>query len=104
MDYDTTTSFALRAAALRDTKALGNILHDVVERIRTDSFAFVKEAFGLSSSEQVLRDYGTHLVDRLSVGGKSVDEVVWTIIPTAAAAVATQAQGVYTLFRQTDAH
>ncbi|MCJ1470995.1 hypothetical protein MMC07_009643 [Pseudocyphellaria aurata] len=94
LDYDTTTSFALRATALRETKALGNVVQDVVERVRTDGFAFVKEALGLSSSEQVLRDYGKHLIERLSEGGKSIDEVVWTIIPTAAAAVATQAQGL----------
>lgn len=104
LDYDTTTSFALRAAALRDTKALGNIVQDMVERITNDGFAHVKEAFGLSSSEKVLRDYGTHLVERLSNGGKSVDEVVWTIIPTAAAAVATQAQGVCSLFHQSHAY
>ena len=105
LDYDTTTSFALRAKALRDTKALGNIVQDVVERIRSDKLAFVTEALGLThSSEKVLRDYGTHLIERLSAGGKSVDEVVWTIIPTAAAAVATQAQGVCRLFCQTRTH
>ena len=69
-------------------------MHDVVEDIKNDRFASIKEVLGLGSSEQVLHDYGTHLIKRLFEGGKSVDEVVWTIIPTAAAAVATQAQGV----------
>ena len=73
---------------------LGKIMQGVVEDIKTDRFASIKEVLGVGSSEQVLRDYGTHLIKRLFEGGKSVDEVVWTIIPTAAAAVATQAQGV----------
>ena len=94
LDFDTTTSFALRASALKETKVLGKIMQGVVEDIKTDRFASIKEVLGVGSSEQVLRDYGTHLIKRLFEGGKSVDEVVWTIIPTAAAAVATQAQGV----------
>ena len=44
--------------------------------------------------EKMLSDYGVRLLQRLFDGGKSVDEVVWTIVPTAAAAVATQGQGV----------
>ncbi|MCJ1472897.1 hypothetical protein MMC13_001546 [Lambiella insularis] len=102
LDFDPTTSFALRASALQETKALGKIMQDVVKRARYPDFNYdrienffsSKEKIGLSAGEQTLHDYGTHLIQRLSAGGKSIDEVVWTIIPTAAAAVATQAQGL----------
>lgn len=94
LDFDTTTSFALRASALKETKALGKVVQGVVEEIRAKSFPILREILETGSTDQVLYDYGTYLIKRLSAGGKSVDEVVWTIIPTAAAAVATQAQGV----------
>lgn len=102
LDFDTTTSFALRASALHETKALEKIMQDVVERVRNSTFNYdrlenfspLNAILGRSSKEQVLPDYGTHMIQRLFDEGKSIDEVVWTIIPTAAAAVATQAQGL----------
>lgn len=94
VDVDTAKSFALRTAAVQATKTLGQIVKDVCEGVKDDRFAMLKDALGLGSSETILTDYGTNLIKRLFEGGKSVDEVVWTIVPTAAAAVATQAQGV----------
>ncbi|MCJ1396496.1 hypothetical protein MMC18_009386 [Xylographa bjoerkii] len=93
LDIDPTTSFALRSQALKDTTDLGKTVLNVVQGMRTYQES-LKEVTGLEPQERVLHDYGTHLVKRLFEGGKSVDEVVWTIIPTAAAAVATQAQGI----------
>ena len=97
LDFDTMTSFALRAAALKETKELGKIVQRVVEKTRHDNFETVMKHLGLSNGmkQQALQDFGTNLIKRLSEDGKSVDEVVWTIIPTAAAAVATQAQAVH---------
>lgn len=96
LDFDTLTSFALRASALKETKDLGKVVQRVVEKTRHDNFENVMEHLGLHNGvkENILQDFGTHLIKRLSEDGKSVDEVVWTIIPTAAAAVATQAQAV----------
>jgi hypothetical protein len=68
-----------------------------VTAVKTEHFSSFKHAMGITPSETILKDYGTRLVDRLFEGGKSIDEVVWTIIPTAAAAAATQAQGVSVL-------
>ncbi|KMU89621.1 linoleate diol synthase (Linoleate (8R)-dioxygenase) [Coccidioides immitis H538.4] len=50
------------------------------------------------SLAHLFAEYGARLVERLSRGRKSVDEVTWTIIPTAAASVATQAQGWAQMF------
>ncbi|KAH0556381.1 hypothetical protein GP486_005695 [Trichoglossum hirsutum] len=93
LDLDTANSFGLRAAAEKGTKALGMIMKGVCEAVEAEKFVMLKEMLGISSTDPGLSDYGIHLIQRLFEGGKSVDEVVWTIIPTAAAAVATQAQG-----------
>lgn len=103
LDFDTRTSFSLRAAALKETKALAAILNDVVKETRGGNFLSLKR-ISEALYEDVLHDYGRHLVERLSEGGNSIDEVVATIIPTAAAAVATQAQGVGRFFLSSRSH
>lgn len=97
LDFDTSTSFALGAAAARETNALRAILKDVVREFREGPYV-LKRITGLFDGDELqdeLQDYGKHLIERFSRGGKSVDNVVGAIIPTAAAAVATQAQGVH---------
>jgi len=70
------------------------ILKGVVDSLRTVTFiSSFKQTWGFEPSDS-LSSYGTTLIDRMSEGGKSVDEVVWTIIPTAANAVASQGQSV----------
>jgi len=44
--------------------------------------------------ETLLPSYGDKLIKRLLAQGKSVTEVVWILISTSSAAVATQAQNV----------
>ena len=65
-----------------------------VTAVKHELSSSFKGMMGAIPAETVLEDFGGHLIERLFEGGKSVDEVVWTIIPTAAAACATQAQGV----------
>ena len=93
-DIDTASSFGLRAAAKKSTDALGAVLTGVCEALKSERFIHLKAFLGMGPHEKVLNDYGINLIQRLFAGGKSIDEVVWTIVPTAAAAVATQAQGV----------
>ena len=93
-DIDTASSFALRTAASTATTALGKVIKEVCEALQDHELVQLNGKFGMEPYEQVLSDYGISLVKRLFAGGKSVDEVVWTIVPTAAAAVATQGQGV----------
>ncbi len=84
--------------AAKATKRLGEAMNTSVTAVINGHLSSFKGMMGLGSSEPILSDFGTRLISRLSEGGKTVDEVVWTIIPTAAAAAATQAQGVCALF------
>lgn len=81
---------------MRETNALRAILKDVVREVREGPYV-LKRITGLFEGDELqdeLQDYGKHLIKRFSRGGKNVDNVVAAIIPTAAAAVPTQAQGV----------
>lgn len=93
LDLDTASSFQHSVNAAEVTKRLGDAMAQSVTAAKTEHLSSFKHMMGITSSETILKDYGTRLVDRLFEGGKSIDEVVWTIIPTAAAAAATQAQG-----------
>ena len=94
LDLDTAASFKNRVVAEADTKCLGQKMQKVVEGAKGLRFPSLRSVLRMDSGNRVLRSYGLELVERLLGHGKSVDEVVWTIIPTAAAASATQAQGV----------
>ncbi|KIV87049.1 hypothetical protein PV11_02620 [Exophiala sideris] len=92
LDGDTASSFKLRAGAKTATDQLAKLVKLVCEAVKAGEFLHLSSLFPMGKSGELLADYGTKLLSRLFEGGKSVDEVVWTIIPTAAAAVATQAQ------------
>lgn len=68
---------------------MGSIMAKAVSDVKYNVISRLMHAFGRPGIS-----YGPRLVKRLLRVEKSVDEVVWTIIPTAAAACATQAQGV----------
>ncbi|KIW99798.1 uncharacterized protein Z518_10726 [Rhinocladiella mackenziei CBS 650.93] len=92
LDLDTASSFKLRASAKEATDQLAKLVKIVCEAVQVDGIFRIRDLFPVGTAGQLLEDYGTSFLRRLFEGGKSVDEIVWTIIPTAAAAVATQAQ------------
>jgi Cytochrome P450 len=93
LDNDPATSFALKNGAEAAIKPLSIALEAVVHTVQSATFLDpIKNILNMHDTG-LIRDYGTHLIKRLSDGEKSVDEVVWTIIPTAAASVATMGQG-----------
>ncbi|KIW18357.1 hypothetical protein PV08_02645 [Exophiala spinifera] len=92
LDGDTASSFKLRVSAKTATDQLAKLIKLVCEAVKVGGFFRLGELFPTSTAGQLLEDYGIRFLKRLFEGGKTVDEVVWTIIPTAAAAVATQAQ------------
>ena len=94
LDIDPAKSQALREAGKRATALLKRAVTPAVEAVKTERFHMLKEMIGMGNQDTALRNYGTNLVQRLFKGGKSVDEVVWTIIPTAPAAGPIQGQGV----------
>lgn len=92
LDLDTARSFKLRAGAKTATEQIGKLVKVVCETVKVGGWFHLGDLLPMGTSGRMLQDYGVQLLKRLFEGGKSVDEVVWTIIPTAAAAVATQAQ------------
>ena len=94
LDLDPAREFKLRSGAVTASEGLAKLVKVVVTAVQVGDTLHLDKFYDTLSpqSGQLLRDYGVHLIQRLFTGGKSVDEVVWTIIPTAAAAVATQAQ------------
>jgi hypothetical protein len=92
LDADTARSFKLRSAGKTATDGLAKLVKIVCEGVKIGGAFHLGNLFPVSTADKMLEDYGVQLLKRLFDGGKSVDEVVWAIIPTAAAACATQAQ------------
>jgi hypothetical protein len=94
LDLDPSKTLALREAGKRATALLQQAVTPAVEAVKTERFHMLKEMIGMGHQNTALRDYGTNLIQRLLRGGKSLEEVAWTIIPTAPAAGPIQSQGV----------
>lgn len=92
LDLDTARSFKLRLGAKGSGNALAKLIRIVCEAVKADSYLHVSDLFRMGHAGKLMGDFGTRLLRRMFEGGKSVDDVVWAIIPTAAAATATQAQ------------
>lgn len=88
---DPTESFPLRQKAREAVQQLGKLLILNVELIRKTSF--VTDWVNSLRGNDVLPQYGVHLVQRMLQRGISPQEIVWThILPTAGGMVANQAQ------------
>jgi len=92
LDLDTARSFKLRSGAVSATEGISKLVKLVCTAVSVGETLHLNSIFAMGSSGKMLESYGIRLLQRLFQGGKSVDEVVWAIIPTIAAAVATQAQ------------
>lgn len=92
LDLEPTDSLRNRIAAATEAQQMGTIMAKSVSNAKDNVIKRFMQVLG--RTETGGGSYGPQLVNRLLREGKSVDEVVWTIIPTAAAACATQAQGV----------
>ncbi|KAL2826654.1 heme peroxidase [Aspergillus cavernicola] len=90
LDVDPPQSYKNRIVATRATERMGEVMTKALAESSGYIFSHPSRIFGSKSS---LPGFGPQLVKRLREGGKTVEEAVWTIIPTAAAACATQAQG-----------
>lgn len=95
LDLDPAKSFQHQVVATREAKRLGRVMGTSVSETRSGRFQGLKNLLGMGKSQQYLVDYGNELVSRILLNtSEDVEDTVWTIIPTAAAACATQAQGV----------
>lgn len=103
LDIDTAQTEAVRSAAKKATADLaaavtqacsavhgsGSTLQDILSSLHRHINGRVAE-----KSEAALPDFGVKLIERLFESGLSLDEVIWTIVPTAAAAAPIQTQGI----------
>ena len=97
LDIEPVKSFQLRAAAAQGVQKISTVMRDICKAVKADSpTAGFKALLGLGDRERILSDYGTHMIQRLFEGGKSVEEVVSIVLATATAGVADQAQCVGT--------
>ncbi|PGG98333.1 hypothetical protein AJ79_08900 [Helicocarpus griseus UAMH5409] len=90
-DADPTKSFPLRQGARKVTQQLGDIVMLNVQLIKQTGFlANVAERL---YGDDVLVDYGVHMIQRLLDTGLPAEEIVYThMLPTAGGMVANQAQ------------
>lgn len=94
LDLDPAKSFKHQVIATREAQRLGRVMGNSILEAKSERFQGLKSLLGMGKSQQYLVSYGTQLMNRILNASEDVDDTVWTIIPTAAAACATQAQGV----------
>ncbi|SPO05473.1 related to Psi-producing oxygenase A [Cephalotrichum gorgonifer] len=93
LDLDPVKSSKHRAVAIREAQRLGKVMTAATSEVNSPRFQGLKSLLGMGKAQASLVDYGNQLVSRILDVSEDVDNTVWTIIPTAAAACATQAQG-----------
>lgn len=90
-DADVGKSFELNNAARMVTQQLGKLAMVNVEAIANTGF--IASLVGRLRRHDVLKDFGTHMIQRLLDTGTPAKDIVWThILPTAGGMVANQGQ------------
>ena len=92
LDLDTARSFKLRAGAEQANAQVSKLVKLVCEAAKIGKHLHMDHHFLMGEAGTMLEAYGTKLLERFFAGDKSVDYVLWELIPTMAAAIATQAQ------------
>ncbi|KAL4803481.1 heme peroxidase [Aspergillus unguis] len=93
-DNDPTQSYEKRILATHESKHLSEVLTRVVSNSgSSSSFILTNPSRFFGKTKSALNGFGPEFVKRLREGGKSIEDVVGMIIPTAAAACAMQAMG-----------
>lgn len=93
LDRDEAASFKVRKIAAKACEALSTLVKLNVKEV---SFGgFIKKLSDNFKEDGFLDSYGNDFIRRLLKAGKSVDEITWIIMPTAAAATANQGQQVH---------
>ncbi|KAI9867741.1 MAG: hypothetical protein M1813_008541 [Trichoglossum hirsutum] len=91
LDVDPAKHFQLREAATALAQQLAKLVTLNVKDVEDDTI-FEKLLSQFKPVRKELADYGVHMIKRLLVGGKSAEDVVWEVIPTAVAGNANQGQ------------
>ncbi|KAF1839413.1 heme peroxidase [Decorospora gaudefroyi] len=106
LDIDTSQTLGVKSAAKKATAALAaavtasctavqrgnlNFLETLLSRIHNAAADGDEDK---AKQTQVLPAFGTNLIQRLFDTGMSLDDVIWTIVPTSAASAPIQTQGI----------
>lgn len=94
-NVDVAKSFQLRHIARSVTQQLGQLVMANVELVKKSGFiSSIMNMFHKREPKQdILSEYGVHMIQRLLDTGVPADEIVWThVLPTAGGMVANQAQ------------
>jgi len=108
LDVDDAKGFLLRKGALDSAKAIativkgvvladsaaGGLVHNVAVAVNGLRTALHGIASGEHPKKSLIPSYGAKLIQRFAAGSKTTEEAAWAIIPTIAASVATQSQGL----------
>lgn len=96
LDFDTATSFQLRQAAKQGCDALAKVVEHTCNLVHNGLWEQLESWIGLGAhNTDMAKDFGTLMIQRFfaQVGGDA-NNVTWAMIPTMAAAVPNQAQGL----------
>jgi hypothetical protein len=97
LDVDAAQTLAVKAEAKKATDALAAAVTEAVTEVYEGNHNFLKSIFSKLHEERAgpaLPEFGTKLIQRLIDSGLSLEEVIWTIVPTSAAAAPIQTQGI----------
>jgi linoleate 8R-lipoxygenase / 9,12-octadecadienoate 8-hydroperoxide 8R-isomerase len=92
LDRDETASFKIRKIAAKACDALATLVKFNVKEVSLGGW--IKKAADGISKDGFLDSYGNSFIRKLLDAGKSIDEITWIIMPTAAAGTANQGQQV----------
>jgi len=90
LDRDETASFTIRTLAKQACDAVAELVKINVNEVSIG--AWIKKLVDGIQKDGFLDSYGNTLIRRLLEQGMSIEEIVWIILPTAAAGTANQGQ------------
>ena len=89
LDVDAAQTLAVKGEAKKATAALAAAVTASCTDVKGGNISFLESIFS-----KALPEFGTKLIQRLFDSGMSLDEVIWTVVPTSAAAAPIQTQGI----------
>jgi linoleate 8R-lipoxygenase / 9,12-octadecadienoate 8-hydroperoxide 8R-isomerase len=90
LDRDETASWKIRTEAAKYCDALAKLVEFNVKHVSVGGW--IKKLSDGIKKDGFLDDFGNAFIRRLLDAGKSIQEIVWIILPTAAAGTANQGQ------------
>jgi hypothetical protein len=98
LDIDTAKTLAVKAIATKSTADLAAAVTSACTDVQGGNLSFLESIFSKRHTtvkgDPALPEFGPKLIQRLFDSGMSLDEVIWTIVPTSAAAAPIQTQGI----------